>query len=144
MNLVALLDRLRRTSRSRVAVALALTGLFLVPLQVTAGAITPSSPATPEPTDECEPGDLECEWVPCEPSELDPECEWVPCEPGDPDPECEPVPCEPEDLDPECEPVPCEEGDPDPACGPEPEPEPQPKPKPSTDKPVPAKPNFTG
>ena len=172
MYLVALLDHLRRNARCLVVVALALTGAFVLPLQVsaagaseraTATTAAPASPVVPGPderlkpkpgTPECPPVVATCDDLtidpcirqldcppppppPCEEGVVTPECPEPPCDTDHPD--CPTPPCDPE-TDEECRPPSeCEEGDAE--C---PEPPDENEPDPGVDRPVPAKPNFTG
>jgi hypothetical protein len=96
------------------------------------------TPPPPPPCDLGDPADQECP-PPPPPCDTDhPDCPQPPCEQ---DTECPPPLCRQDD--PECPPPPpeCEVGDPE--CTPPPDTRPEPKPK-DTDRPVPAKPTFTG
>lgn len=142
MNLATLLDRLRRASRPTVVVALAISALFVLPVGITAAgadtaagsadvAATTEPPCDPEAAD-CPDHEDDCEAFPeeCLPEEC--------TDPADPD--CEEV-CIDEETEEivDCEPEPTTTT----TAAPKPT-TPKPAPKPKADKPVPAKPTFTG
>jgi hypothetical protein len=145
MPLLAILDHLRRTSRCWFALVIVLGGAFLLPQVGAAGAsptVTPlpaavnAPPPGPDdrlsrrpPPPECPPHVLTCDDVTIDPCVLRQTCPPPPT-PCEQDIECPPPPPPPP---PECEKA-------DPAC---PEPPPVTPPEP-TDRPVPARPDFTG
>jgi len=133
MYLVALLDHLRRNARCLVVVALALTGAFVLPLQVSAAgaaervAATPAAPASPVvpvPDDRLKPIPAEPECPPvvatCDDLTIDPCIRQQSCPPPPPPP-CEegvlsrrcpppPPPCNEDDPEHKCPEPPCEPG----------------------------------
>jgi hypothetical protein len=135
MYLVALLDHLRRNARCLVVVALALTGAFVLPLQVSAAGATervaatpadPAGPVAPAPNERLKPkpGQPECPTAvatcddltidPCIPQQSCPPPSLPPCRDGVLSRRCPPPrPCNPDDPEHDCPEPPCEPADPE-------------------------------